>query len=84
MTTNFDWNNAYPTVRTPVFARNIVATSQPLAAQAGLRMLAAGGNAHLLARLTAAGANCLNQLDNVHAFGDLSKHAVLPIEEGRV
>jgi len=45
MTTNFDWNNPYPTVRTPVFARNIVATSQPLAAQAGLRMLAAGGNA---------------------------------------
>ena len=29
----------------PVFARNIVATSQPLAAQAGLRMLLAGGNA---------------------------------------
>ncbi|MFN7642341.1 MAG: gamma-glutamyltransferase family protein [Burkholderiales bacterium] len=45
MTTNFDWNNPYPTVRTPVFARNVVATSQPLAAQAGLRMLAAGGNA---------------------------------------
>jgi gamma-glutamyltranspeptidase/glutathione hydrolase len=32
-------------VRSPVFARNIVATSQPLAAQAGLRMLARGGNA---------------------------------------
>ncbi|QTN25845.1 gamma-glutamyltransferase family protein [Rhizobacter sp. AJA081-3] len=29
----------------PVFGRNIVATSHPLAAQAGLRMLAAGGNA---------------------------------------
>jgi gamma-glutamyltranspeptidase/glutathione hydrolase len=28
-----------------VFARNVVATSQPLAAQAGLRMLAAGGSA---------------------------------------
>lgn len=41
----FDWNNPYPTVRIPVFARNAVATSQPLAAQAGLRMLAAGGNA---------------------------------------
>jgi gamma-glutamyltranspeptidase/glutathione hydrolase len=45
MDTNFNWNNPYPTVRTPVFARNVVATSQPLAAQAGLRMLAAGGNA---------------------------------------
>ena len=32
-------------MRTPVFARNLVATSQPLAAQAGLRMLQAGGNA---------------------------------------
>ena len=42
---NFDWSNPYPSVRTPVFARNIVATSQPLAAQAGLRVLAAGGNA---------------------------------------
>ncbi|CAB3901189.1 gamma-glutamyltransferase family protein [Achromobacter pulmonis] len=42
---NFDWNNPYPTLRTPVFARNIVATSQPLAAQAGLRVLASGGNA---------------------------------------
>ena len=41
----FDWNASYPTLRTPVFARNIVSTSQPLAAQAGLRMLLAGGNA---------------------------------------
>jgi gamma-glutamyltranspeptidase/glutathione hydrolase len=29
----------------PVLARNVVATSQPLAAQAGLRMMLAGGNA---------------------------------------
>ncbi len=41
----FDWKARYPTYRTPVFARNVVATSQPLAAQAGLRMLAAGGSA---------------------------------------
>ncbi len=41
----FDWNNPYPTVRTPVFARNVVATSQPLAAQAGLHVLHRGGNA---------------------------------------
>jgi gamma-glutamyltranspeptidase/glutathione hydrolase len=41
----FDWSNPYPTTRRPVFARNIVATSQPLAAQAGLSMLARGGNA---------------------------------------
>jgi len=35
----------YPSSRQPVMARNVVATSQPLAAQAGLRMLLAGGNA---------------------------------------
>ncbi len=35
----------YPSQRMPVLARNAVATSQPLAAQAGLRMLLQGGNA---------------------------------------
>jgi gamma-glutamyltranspeptidase/glutathione hydrolase len=43
--TRFNWQNPYPTQRLPVFARNIVSTSQPLAAQAGLRMLWKGGNA---------------------------------------
>src|SRR5437667_11035619 len=33
----------YPTFRRPTLARNVVSTSQPLAAQAGLRMLLAGG-----------------------------------------
>jgi gamma-glutamyltranspeptidase/glutathione hydrolase len=41
----FDWQTGYPSLRAPVFARNIVSTSHPLAAQAGLSMLAAGGNA---------------------------------------
>jgi len=35
----------YPSRRAPVLARNCVATSQPLAAQAGLEMLRRGGNA---------------------------------------
>ena len=35
----------YPSRRSPVVARNVVSTSQPLAAQAGLSMLARGGNA---------------------------------------
>jgi gamma-glutamyltranspeptidase/glutathione hydrolase len=42
---NFDFNNPYPSTRLPVFARNAVSTSHPLAAQAGLRMLWKGGNA---------------------------------------
>ena len=42
---NFDWKTAYPSTRMPVFARNVVSTSHPLAAQAGLRMLQQGGNA---------------------------------------
>ena len=37
--------NPYPVHRGPLLARNVVATSQPLAAQAGLRMLLKGGNA---------------------------------------
>ncbi|MCY3768694.1 MAG: gamma-glutamyltransferase family protein [Gammaproteobacteria bacterium] len=35
----------YPSQRMPVMARNMVATSQPLAAQAGLQALKQGGNA---------------------------------------
>jgi gamma-glutamyltranspeptidase/glutathione hydrolase len=42
---SFDYLTGYPSVRVPVFARNVVATSHPLAAQAGLRMLQQGGNA---------------------------------------
>ena len=41
----YDWSNAYGSKRQPVFARNAVATSQPLATQAGIAMLARGGNA---------------------------------------
>ena len=41
----FDWQFPYASQRMPILARNAVATSQPLAAQAGLRMLLKGGNA---------------------------------------
>lgn len=40
-----NWDFPYPSRRMPVFARNVVAASQPLAAQAGLQMLFKGGNA---------------------------------------
>jgi gamma-glutamyltranspeptidase/glutathione hydrolase len=43
--TPFSWNNPYAWPRKPVLSQNVVSTSQPLAAQAGLQMLAAGGNA---------------------------------------
>src|SRR3982750_523812 len=42
---NFNWQAGYPSTRVPVFARNIVSTSHPLAAQAGLGMIQRGGNA---------------------------------------
>jgi gamma-glutamyltranspeptidase/glutathione hydrolase len=41
----FNFQNPYLSTRLPVFARNVVSTSHPLAAQAGLRMLWKGGNA---------------------------------------
>jgi gamma-glutamyltranspeptidase / glutathione hydrolase len=42
---SLDWKFPYPSQRTPLLAQNAVATSHPLAAQAGLRMLLRGGNA---------------------------------------
>ncbi len=42
---NFNFSNPYTSTRLPVFARNVVSTSHPLAAQAGLRMMWQGGNA---------------------------------------
>ncbi len=41
----FEWDFPYPSQRMPILARNVVSTSQPLAAQAGLRMLMKGGSA---------------------------------------
>lgn len=42
---NFDWSVGYPSRRMPVFGRNVVSTSHPVAAQVGMLMLARGGNA---------------------------------------
>ncbi len=41
----FNWEFPYSSQRMPVMARNVVATSQPLASQAGLSMLQRGGTA---------------------------------------
>ena len=40
-----DWTQPYASRRQPILARNVVATSQPLATQAGISMLQGGGNA---------------------------------------
>src|SRR5690625_3658070 len=59
-----DWNNPYSSQRLPVFARNVVATSQPLASQAGLRVLAQGGNAVDAAVATAATLTLVEPVSN--------------------
>ena len=43
--TQFSWQNPYAWPRKPLLAANTVSTTQPLAAQAGLQMLAEGGTA---------------------------------------
>ena len=45
MTQQIGWDFPYASQRMPVIARNVIATSQPLAAQAGLQAMARGGNA---------------------------------------
>ena len=64
MALNFDWTRGYPSVRLPVFGRNVVATSHPLGAQAGLRMLLAGGNAVDAAIAAAAAMTILKPVSN--------------------
>lgn len=45
MNAEFNWDFKYPSQRMPILANNIVSTSQPLSSQAGLQMIAKGGNA---------------------------------------
>ncbi len=60
----FTEHNPYPSTRQPIFARNLVATSHPWAAQAGLSMLAKGGNAVDAAIATAAAMTIVEPVSN--------------------
>lgn len=61
---SLDWGFPYASQRMPVLASNMVATSQPLAAQAGLRMLLKGGNAVDAALATAITATVVEPVAN--------------------
>src|SRR5277367_6245766 len=60
----FGWELPYAWPRKPVLASNAVCTSQPLAAQAGLRMLADGGNAVDAAMATAIALTVVEPVSN--------------------
>ena len=60
----FDWDLPYAWPRKPVLASNVVCTTQPLAAQAGLRMLAEGGSAADAAIATAIALTVVEPVSN--------------------
>ncbi|MFO7797256.1 MAG: gamma-glutamyltransferase [Promethearchaeati archaeon] len=64
MNTKFKWNFSYNSKRMPILGKNIVSTSHPLAAQAGLSMLKKGGNAIDAAVCTAISLSVVEPVNN--------------------
>jgi gamma-glutamyltranspeptidase/glutathione hydrolase len=65
---SFNYANPYATTRMPLFARNVVATSHPLAAQAGCACCGKGGNA-VDAAIAAAAAMTVCEPTSAMAWG---------------
>ena len=61
---HFNFQSPYTSTRLPLFARNVVSTSHPAGAQAGLRMLLAGGNAVDAALAAAAAMTIVEPVSN--------------------
>lgn len=64
MAKNFNWEFPFSSKRMPILAENLVATSQPLACQAGLKMLQNGGNAVDAAIATAIALSIVEPVNN--------------------